>query len=114
MEATDDTYESLTSSGVVVVAFHDGGSGWTAGQSSSRDPLEKAARECRLPCVLVDRLDCTATVARLRVIGFPTIWLLKDGELIADLAGHFAGGSRSSRRLNYEHFKQWLSSSLPE
>jgi hypothetical protein len=140
-DATDETFDALTSTGTVVVAFYTStlsgykeirykeqtptasADGLTQKQPRKvrrSDDIRKALKSAawqhsrKMRVVFVDCTQCPATCRRLDVFAFATFWLLKDGARIADLPGTFEGGHRDSYRLAREDFSKWLEEHLEQ
>lgn len=136
-DATDETFDSLTANGTVVVAFYTASSsGYKAVAPKSETPRAagrlsfKPARRRRtddirraltsaawkhnraIRVVFVQWEQCRATCDRLNVIAFATFWIMKDGQRIAELNSMYQGGHRDSFRLARERFAEWLKKHL--
>jgi hypothetical protein len=138
-EATDATFDELTGTGTVVVAFYSQacmgykdietrrheawatlGSTWIEPRRRRtrghiRRALECAAREHSrtLRVVFVEYEQCQATCHRLGVFAFATFWILKDAVRIGEMAGMYESGHRDSYRLARDQFAKWLRQHLP-
>jgi hypothetical protein len=136
-DATDETFDSLTANGTVVVAFYMSScKGYKAAAPKSVAPPAasglafKAARRRRnddirraltsaawnhsrtLRIVFAQWEQCRATCDRLNMIGFATFWIMKDGQRIAELNAMYEGGHRDSFRLARDTFAEWLKKHL--
>jgi hypothetical protein len=137
-DATNETFNALTESGTVVVAFYTSacsgyrdakppeqpssvllGATWKPKRTRYPDAIRKAIKSAtwghdrKIRVVFVNAEECRATCDRLNVFAFATFWILKDGERIADMPGIYEGGHRDSERLAREQFARWLSQHLP-
>jgi hypothetical protein len=132
-DATDETFDSLTANGTVVVAFYTSlsigykavdrkiaapqathGLAFKAARRRRTDDIRRALTSAAwnhsrtLRVVFAEADECRVTCSRLNIIGFATFWIMKDGKRVSEMSGAYQGGHPDSFRLARDRFAEWL------
>jgi thioredoxin-like negative regulator of GroEL len=99
--ATDATFDELFRTGVLLVLFNAPAVGVPA---NYRRGIESMASARKLPLLHVNIQPCPQTARRFKMVGVPTLWLVRQG----DVAAQFLGWAGSGREVSFVKIEEWL------